>query len=79
MLIVNLPVPCGVPVVLGVVVAEPAVDAVVCSAVVFTWTGVVGVVGVGVNGVVLNEQNDEMRQRFKTLTEKICSASNKLY
>lgn len=56
MCIVVLPVPCGVPVVLGVVelavvevAAEPAVDVGACSEIV----GVVGVViAVGVDGVV---------------------------
>ena len=57
--IVILPVPCGVLVVLVVVelaVVTPAVDAGVCSEV----AGVVGVVTtVGVDGVVLNEQQNK--------------------
>ena len=65
MSIVILPVPCGVPVVLGVV--EPAVVAEVAGA----CSEAVGVVGaaiaVGVDGVVLNEQKPKLHDN-KILT-----------
>lgn len=57
--IVILPVPCGVPVVLGVV--EPAVVEVAAEVVGACSVAVVGAAfAVGVDGVVLNEQQTQM-------------------
>lgn len=59
MYIVILPVPCGVPVVLGVV--EPAVVEVAAEVVGACSEAVVGAaIAVGVDGVVLNEQKTKL-------------------